>query len=244
MKNKILILGAKSDIAISTAHQFANKGYSLQLASRKCNSLISFANEIKRKYLVQVNLIEFDILDIDKHEDFISNLPEVPEIVLCAVGLLGVQEKSEKNISDLILILKTNFEGPASILSLFANMFEKLGRGTIIGISSVAGDRGKVSNYIYGSAKSGFTAFLSGLRNRLSSKGVKVITIIPGPVRTKMTKNTKLPFFITADVEDVSKSIYLAVKKNRDVIYVKPVWKLIMCFVKTIPELIFKKLKL
>jgi short-subunit dehydrogenase len=244
MKKIILILGAKSDIAIATVHQFANKGYSIQLASRQSDNLISFANEIKKKYLVPVDLFEFDVLDTNTHGNFISSLPEIPEIVLCAVGLLGIQEKSEKNISDLILILKTNFEGPASILSLFANMFEKLGRGTIIGISSVAGDRGKVSNYIYGSAKSGFTAFLSGLRNRLSSKGVKVITVIPGPVRTKMTQNSKLPYFITAEVGDVSKSIYMAVKKNRDIIYVKPIWKLIMCIVKIIPELIFKKLKL
>ena len=107
-------------------------------------------------------------------------------------------------------------------------------------ISSVAGDRGRAKNYIYGSAKSGFTAFLSGLRNRLFKNNVKVITILPGPVETKMTKEMKLPKFLTSKPKFVADAIYRAVINKKDIVYIKPIWRLIMLIIKLIPEKIFK----
>ena len=123
-----------------------------------------------------------------------------------------------------------------------ANHFEKRGYGSIIGISSVAGERGRASNYIYGSAKSGLTAFLSGLRNRLYKKNVSVLSVLPGFVNTKMTNEIKLPKLITGNVEKISNLIFTK-KKESKTIYIFP-WKLIMMIISFIPESIFKKLKL
>src|SRR5207249_3703592 len=111
-----------------------------------------------------------------------------------------------------------------SVLSEFANRMEKRGSGTIIGVSSVAGDRGRATNYIYGSAKAGFTAFLSGLRNRLFSKNVRVITVKPGFVRTKMTEGLDLPAVLTASPEELARAIRRAHVRNRLAVYHRPVW--------------------
>jgi short-subunit dehydrogenase len=121
---------------------------------------------------------------------------------------------------------------------------EQRGSGTIIGISSVAGDRGRSTNYIYGSAKAGFTAFLSGLRNRLISKGVRVITIKPGFVRTRMTEGLDLPAILTATPEELAGAIRRAHKKGRLIIYHRFVWRLIMLVINNLPECIFARLKL
>ena len=138
-------------------------------------------------------------------------------------------------------VLRTNYEGPINILSDFANIYEDQGNGTIVGISSVAGERGRSSNYIYGSAKAGFTAFLSGLRNRLTKKNVHVLTVIPGTVHTKMTFGLKLPKFFTSSPDQVAEDIYVAVKKKKNIIYTMGIWRLIMFIIKCIPEEIFKK---
>ena len=114
----------------------------------------------------------------------------------------------------------------------------------MIGISSVAGDRGRASNYIYGSAKSGLNAFLSGLRNRLYPYGINVMTVTPGYVNTKMTLGLKLPKSLTTSPTKVAYFIYKAYKEKKDVLYVLPIWKLIMIIIMMIPESIFKKMKL
>ena len=140
--------------------------------------------------------------------------------------------------------MRSNYEGPAAILSVFADLFEARGSGTIVGISSVAGDRGRATNYIYGSAKAGFTAFLSGLRNRLARKGVHVLTVLPGFVATRMTEQLDLPKALTAEPKEVALAIERAVKGKRNTIYVRPVWALIMLIIRSIPEAIFKRLRL
>lgn len=140
--------------------------------------------------------------------------------------------------------MRSNFEGPALISGLLAERFEGRGSGTIVGISSVAGDRGRASNYIYGSAKAGYTAFLSGLRNRLAKKNVQVLTVLPGFVRTRMTEGLTLPPRLTTDPDRVAEAIFDAVAKGRDVIYVKPVWRLIMAIIRAVPEGIFKRTQL
>ena len=165
-------------------------------------------------------------------------------IVLCAVGCMGDQLENENNKIKRQEIIRTNFEGPLNILSEFANIFEKRGNGIIIGISSVSGERGKKSNYIYGSAKSGFTTFLSGLRNRLYEKNVHVITVLPGTVYTKMTLGLNLPKFITTYPDKIAVDIYTAVKKKRNIIYSLSIWRYIMKLINLIPESIFKKTKL
>jgi short-subunit dehydrogenase len=127
---------------------------------------------------------------------------------------------------------------------LLANGFEARGSGTLIGISSVAGDRGRATNYAYGAAKAGFTAWLSGLRNRLAKRGVHVMTVLPGFVETRMTAGMDLPAKLTAKPAEVADAIYRGTQSGRNVIYVKPVWALIMAIIRNIPERVFKRLKL
>ena len=141
-----------------------------------------------------------------------------------------------------MLVMRTNYEGPALLLGEIANYFEIRGNGSIIGISSVAGDRGRASNYIYGSAKSGLTTFLSGLRNRLHKSNVKVLAVLPGFVKTKMTSHMKLPTAITSNPEKIASLIYKFRNKSK-IIYLSP-WKVIMIIIKCIPEFLFKKLSI
>ena len=243
-KETVLILGAKSDVAMSTAHYFAKAGYDMQLAARKVNSLDQYKSDFEQKYQINVTLHEFDALKIDSHKHFANSLPQLPNVIVCAVGNMGEQKKNEQDIELASNIIRSNFEGPASIFSIFANLFEQRGSGTLVGISSVAGERGRAKNYIYGSSKAGFTVFLSGLRNRLAMRGVHVITVLPGFVATKMTNNIQLPKKITAQPDQVGKAILNAVKKRTNIIYVSPIWRIIMMIIRNIPEQIFKKMKL
>lgn len=243
-KDTVLIIGARSDIAISAAHCFAKEGYDIQLAARNKSSLNADKSDIELRYQVGVSLYNFDALDIDSHEHFVSSLPKLPIVAICAVGYMGVQTKNERDLLAAVNVMRSNFEGPASILAVLANHFEQRGSGTLVGISSVAGERGRAKNYVYGSAKAGFSAFLSGLRNRLAKKGVHVITVLPGFVATKMTKEISLPSKLTAKPDEVAIAILNAVKKKHNIIYVKKIWLLIMKLIRSIPEQFFKKMKL
>ena len=147
-KQPLLVLGAKSDIAIAVALRFAKEGYPLQFAARNVETLKEISIKIRTRYKVSVSLHEFDVLNIRLHGQFIDSLPEMPSIALCSVGYLGQQisDNHEFNIKDASLIIRTNFEGPASIFSELANRFVNQGHGILIGISSVAGERGRQSN--------------------------------------------------------------------------------------------------
>ena len=240
----ILVLGARSDIAMAVAHRFAKAGFDIQLAARNVENLADNKSDLELRYDIFVSLHEFDALKIEKHESFLENLPTLPTIVVCAVGYMGNQLKSENSIEAASLVMSSNYEGPASILGLLANKFEQRGSGCLVGISSVAGERGRATNYIYGSAKAGFTAFLSGLRNRLAKKGVHVITILPGFVTTKMTEGMNLPNKLTSAPADVADSIFRACQRNKNVVYVTFRWRILMLIFKHLPEVIFKKLKI
>ena len=242
--NNILILGAHSDIAIAVAHRFAEAGYQIQLAARNINNLAADKSDIELRHQVNVTLHEFDALDTTSHSYFVEQLTILPNITVCAVGYMGVQAENEREIKEASLVIRSNYEGPVSILSLLANCFEARGCGCLVGISSVAGERGRASNYVYGSAKAGFTAFLSGLRNRLAKKGVHVVTVLPGFVTTKMTEGMDLPKKLTAQPKEVANAIFNAVQKKQNIIYTRPVWRFIMIIIRNIPEQIFKRLKL
>ncbi len=240
----ILILGAKSDIAKAVAREFAKNGYNLYLSGRNIQELSDFACDLKIRYNVDVVLKELDILQFESQKLFYDTLNPKPLGVISAVGFLPDQKEAELDLDLAVKTINTNFTALATFLNIVAEDFEKRKEGFIIGISSVAGDRGRAKNYIYGSAKAGFTAFLSGLRNRLSKSNVKVITVKPGFVYTKMTKGMQLPKILTAYPEEVAKDIYFGFKKNKEVIYTKKIWKFIMCIIRHIPEKIFKKLDL
>jgi len=196
------------------------------------------------RYRVAVSLHDFDALALDTHDAFVAALPELPRIAVCAVGLMGEQSENERDVAAAARVMRSNFEGPASILAILANRFEERGSGTLVGISSVAGDRGRATNYVYGSAKAGFTAFLSGLRNRLAKRGVHVVTILPGFVATQMTEGMDLPARLTAEPSEVAEAIARATEQKKNVIYVRPIWRLIMLIIRNIPERIFKGMKI
>ena len=244
IRDNVLILGARSDIAISVAHRFAKEGYDIQLAARNISSLDVDKSDIKLRYQVEVSMYDFDALDIGTHEKFVNLLPQLPAIAICAVGYMGLQAENERNLQAAINVIRSNFEGPASIFTVLANHFEKRGSGTLVGISSVAGERGRAKNYVYGSAKAGFTTFLSGLRNRLTKKGVHVVTVLPGFVTTKMTKDMDLPSKLTAKPDEVAAAVLNAVKKKHNIIYVKKIWMVVIKIIRSIPENFFKRINL
>ncbi len=241
-EKNILILGAKSDIAVSAAHKFASKGYNLQLASRNSQELALVSEELSIKYDISVSIYELDIVNFKTFQSFVRSLKVMPHIVLCAVGILGKQIDDQKIIEDSLLIMQTNYLGPSLLLGEFANHFEKRGFGSIIGISSVAGERGRASNYIYGSSKSGFTAYLSGLRARLDKSNVSVLSIIPGFVNTKMTNHLNFPKILTSSTKYISNIIYSNRMRSKEIIIFP--WNIIMAVIKLIPTFIFKKMKL
>ena len=242
--DSILILGATSDIALAIAYQYARNNFKVMMAARNIDKLAEVKNDIEIRHSVPVEVYNFDALDFNHHQQFYDELPDKPDIAVCVFGYLGDQVLGQKNWNEAQKIINTNFTGAASILSVIANDFEKRKNGTIIGISSVAGDRGRLSNYLYGSAKSGFTTFLSGLRNRLFHSNVHVMTVKPGFVDTRMTEGMDLPAPITAKPEQVAKAVYKAYLKKSDSIYVIFIWRWIMLIIKMIPESIFKRLKL
>ncbi|MFW5655882.1 MAG: SDR family oxidoreductase [Roseicyclus sp.] len=244
MSKTVLILGAASDMARAIARAFAAEGHAIQLAARDPARLEQDRADLETRHGVRVSLHDFDAVDLGSHAGFVESLPVLPDIAVCAVGAMGRQEENAAKPELGAQIMRANFEGPAAILAHLANAMEARGSGTLVGISSVAGERGRASNYVYGAAKAGFTAFLSGLRNRLAKKGVHVVTVLPGFVATAMTEGMDLPDALTAQPEEVGKAVRDAVAKGRDVIYVRPVWRLVMGIIRAIPERIFKKTSL
>lgn len=243
-KGAVLVLGGRSEIGLAIAHAFAGAGHPVMLAARQAETLANEQADMALRHAVEVSLHEFDALDTAGHAAFADALGALPEVVVCAVGLLGQQQRDEADIASAVRVMRTNYEAPAAILALFANRMEARGTGVIVGISSVAGERGRATNYVYGSAKAGFTAFLSGLRNRLAKRGVQVLTVLPGFVATRMTEGMDLPARLTAEPEEVGAAVLRAVQAGRNVIYVKPVWQLVMAVIRAIPEAAFKRMKL
>lgn len=240
----VLILGAASDMGRAIARRYAEAGRALILAARTPERLEADAADLRLRFKADVRTAAFDALDIAGHAAFLDGLGGLPDTVVCVVGLLGDQAESQRDVDAVRRVIDTNLTGPAGILGEAANRMEARGSGTIIGISSVAGERGRASNYVYGAAKAGLTAFLSGLRNRLSKAGVQVITVKPGFVRTRMTEGMPLPGALTAEPDEVARAVLAAEAKGRDVIYVRPVWRLIMLIIRSLPEAVFKRTKL
>ncbi len=240
----VLIIGAKSDIAKATAREYAKHGYDLYLAARNSSELEAFAKDIITRTQKAVKIVELDILDYKSHQTFYNQLEEKPLGVVSAIGYLGEQEKAQSDFDEAQRIMDTNYTGVVSLFNIIANDFEKRRSGFMVGISSVAGDRGRKSNYIYGSAKAALTTYLSGLRNRLYDAQVQVLTVKPGFVATKMTEELDLPEKLTAQPEEVAEDIYKAQQKGKNVIYTKWVWRWVMLIICNIPEFQFKKMSI
>ena len=244
MTKSLLVLGASSDIARAIAKKFASEGWDILLAGRDPELLSRDAADLKLRYKVNAESLKFDALDFEFHARFWDDISQKPSAVACVFGYLGDQKISEVNWAEAKSVIDTNFTGAVSILNIAANSYESQKSGAIIGISSVAGDRGRMSNYIYGSAKAGLTAYLSGLRSRLSKTGVRVITVKPGFVATRMTESLNLPGLLTAQPDKVAEDLFRAYKTGKLVVYTRWFWRWIMLAIIHIPERIFQKLKL
>jgi len=239
----VLIIGAKSDIAKEVAKVYAKNGYRLYLAGREITYLEEFKKDLEIRYEIEVVLKEFDVTDYQGHEEFYNSLDE-PSGVIVSSGYMQEQKDCEKDFEKSLNTINVNYTGVVSFLNIVANSMEKNKNGFIVGISSVAGDRGRKANYIYGSAKAAFSAYLSGLRNRLFESNVYVLTVKPGFVDTKMTENLDLPEKLTASAEDVALDIFKAQQKKKNILYTKSIWWFIMLIIKYIPEGIFKKMSI
>lgn len=240
----LLLLGASSDIGEAIARKFASKRFDVILAGRRSERFSSLAADISVRHNVKTFVVEFDASKTETHQHFFSDLRMRPEVVVYSIGHLGDQMKARTDTELALEIMNSNYTGAVSILSLFAEEFEERKSGSIIGISSVAGDRGRQSNYIYGSAKAGFSAFLSGLRHRLFSSGVNVMTVKPGFILTKMTEGMQLPGPLTSTPDKLAETVFNAYKKRKDIVYHLPIWRSIMFIIKMLPESLFVRTKL
>lgn len=241
----MIILGSNSEIAQAFVEKILKEGQrfpSIYLLSSNPHIAAKFVKHIDVKYMQHCETVDFDLErdgDFRKLDYIDSNL------LFCATGYLG--SNSEEGLYDnknTAKIIDINYAKLVPLLNYFAQKMEKVRNGTMIVLSSVAGDRGRQSNFIYGSAKAGLTAYLSGLRNFLYSKKVHVMTVKPGFMATKMTEGLPLNPKLTATPRQAADCIFKAYKNQKNVVYVLPVWYLIMTVIKNIPEFIFKKLKL
>ncbi len=243
---KILIVGATSAIAYETAKCFARDGAELFLVARNAEKLEDVSNDLKVRGAKRTETFLLDLSDLDRHQEMIQTAIDTLDgldMVLIAHGTLGDQQLCQQNVAKTIEELTTNFTSVISLLTILANYFELQKRGCIAVISSVAGDRGRRSNYVYGTAKGAVTVFLQGLRSRLSQSGVTVVTVKPGMVDTPMTASMKKGLLF-AQPGKVGKGVYEAMMKGKEVVYLPWFWRPIMLIIKSIPEPIFKKLSI
>ncbi|CAB1275717.1 SDR family oxidoreductase [Candidatus Nitrosacidococcus tergens] len=240
----ILILGASSDIAIACARRYGKEKYNLYLASRNTAVCEKIATDIQVRFKVTTRTLTFDAVDFASHQSFYESLPTKPIGVIFAAGLMTDQQSAQQDFNQAKAMIDTNYAGAISILEIIAQDFTQRKAGFIAAISSVAGDRGRQSNYIYGSTKAGLTAYLAGLSHRLSFSGVTLLTVKPGFVNTKMTAGLNLPDRLTAQPEEVADAIFDGLIKKKSVIYVKPIWRWIMLIIIHLPNFIFHRTKL
>jgi short-subunit dehydrogenase len=243
---KIVIIGATSAIAVEVARAFAKEGASLALLARNQQRLDQLAQDLSVRGATVSYTGTFDAHDIPSHERILEEayhrLGEF-DAALIAHGELPNQPECQRSVAGTQDAFRSNLLSPIAFLTWLANYFEARKTGTIAVIGSVAGDRGRQSNYIYGAAKGGLTVFLQGLRNRLTPAGVSVTTIKPGFVDTPMISHLpKSPLF--ASPELVGQRIHKAMKRGEAVVYTPFFWRFIMLIIQHIPECIFRRLKL
>ena len=238
----ILIVGATSAIAEATARIFAHDGDRLYLVARNRDRLDAMASDLKTRGATQVETKDLDANDTEKHRELITQAEAALgglDTILIAHGTLSDQKACEASFDETLKELQTNCLSVISLLTHVANRFEEQKHGTIVVISSVAGDRGRQSNYVYGTAKAAVTTFMQGLRNRLYRSGVTVITIKPGFVDTPMTASFRKSK-LWASPEKIGDGIYRAMQRKKDVVYLPWFWRWIMWVIRMIPESVFK----
>lgn len=247
MTQKVLIVGATSGIAEAVARRYAEQGAHLFLAARTSAKLEAVAADLRIRGAIAVDTFVVDVNDGVQLATMLQTawtaMGEV-QVALVAHGSLPDPFRAATDIAYLIQEFRTNAESTIVCLAGLAQRFQAQGGGVIAVIGSVAGDRGRASNYLYGAAKSAVHAFASGLRAQLFSQGVHVLTVKPGFVATQMTAHLSLPARLTAEPDAVAIRIKTAIEKRQNVVYTPGFWWLIMTIIRMLPETLFKRLKL
>jgi short-subunit dehydrogenase len=257
MRKWVLIVGSTSGIASALAHQYARNNHPLLLAARDAEELEIQANDLRVRYNATVHTVEYDaapdgkVLQEHDRRFWESCLEkcggEIYGVVLCH-AIMPAQEKLIADFDLLRRMVEINYLSPLSLLEIAAAHFEKgaptaARRGFIAAIGSVAGDRGRAANHLYGSTKAGLDVYLQGLRQRLYRHHVSVTTIKPGPIDTAMTFGLeKLP--LLCPPQHAARDIYRGIRRGQDVVYTPFPWRIILPIVKLIPEMLWKRMEM
>jgi len=244
----VLVLGSVSAVGRAIAHEFAREGYSLLLGDIETEENERIAKDIRIRYHVFCDTLFFDASDFDSHPVFLEKVIEkfngIPEGLVICFGYMPVQEEAQKDFNLIKRTIDINFTGTVSILERVISKFEERNYGFAIVISSVAGDRGRKSNYIYGSTKGALTRYLEGLQHRLSSTKVHLLLVKPGFMDTAMTYGLNLPQRLLASPEEAGRILYTAWKRKKQVVYVKWFWRYIMLIIQHLPRFVFHRTQL
>jgi short-subunit dehydrogenase len=244
----LVILGGASRVGRALAHAFAREGYDLLLGDLDLDEAGYVADDVRVRHGVSVQTLAFDAATFDTHAAFVDScetaLGGIPDGLVVCFGYMAEQEAAQNDFTLVLRMIDVNLTGTMSVLERFASKFAARGVGFIAVLSSVAGDRGRQSNYLYGTTKAGLSAYLQGLRNRLQASGVQVLTVKPGFMDTKMTYGLPLPALLVATPEQAAQDIVRAVRKRQDVVYVRFFWRYIMLIIRWIPECVFKRMHL
>jgi short-subunit dehydrogenase len=243
---RIVVLGATSGIAMGVLRLLAEEGHELLLVARNSERLETVAADLRVRGAESVITYVADLSSVATHSallDFVlSRFPNFDTLLL-TYGTMQDQAECRNSVEMSLAEWMTNFSSAAALLTLFADEMERRAHGTIAVVTSVAGDRGRGSNYVYGSAKGALSLFLQGLRGRLHKSGVRVITIKPGPVKTPMTSHLKGSGSFASPAR-VGKDIVRALHRPKDIVYTPWYWRYVMGVIKNIPEGVFKRLSL
>ncbi len=246
-EKRTVIFGATSAIAMETARLWAVDGAELCLVARDESRLEQVAKDLLSRGASQAVTLSCDFSDepqcLEIGGQILEKFGEYDRVLL-AYGYLGDQRVSEREFERASEIIKLNFTSVVALLTGIANYFEGRGKGQIAVICSVAGDRGRKSNYIYGASKGGLAIFLQGLRNRLFGSGVQVLTIKPGFVDTPMTAHIENKGVLFVGPKKIAQGIVRALRREKEVVYLPWFWWLIMAVIKAIPEKVFKRLSI
>lgn len=240
-----IILGATSSMARAFARAVAERGDAVLLAGRDMDELKALATDLTLRGAPGAKALRFDAGNPKSFAPILAEAGLAPGEISVAsfVGYMPSQAEIDADPALIAPVIEDNFTGPVRFLAEIAPMMEERAGGTVVGVSSVAGDRGRLSNYTYGAAKAGFSTYLAGLRNRLARAGGHVVTVKPGFTDTSMTWGVE-GMFLVASPEKVAGDILKAVEKNKNVIYTPGFWWIIMTIIKLVPERIFKKLSI
>ena len=236
---RVLIVGATSGIARAIAHRLAADGAALVLAGRNTDAIEQDAADLRIRHKADVEVRRFEALAYDQHPALLDGL-DLTAAIVCH-GVLISNDQAIASPQDHRRMIEVNYSSTVSVLELLATYFEAKGSGAIAALSSVAGDRGRSTNYCYGTTKAALTAYLSGLRGRLHAKGITVLTVKPGPTDTPMVQGLEVKGK-AASPDLVAKQIVADLRRGASVCYTPRKWWLIMRIIAAIPEWLFKRL--